>query len=148
MCLFPISDLRFKIFQKYRGLRVTPIFKLKSSISNLVNLGQQLTANVFATGSLSTHQTFRRGDNVDSVSSKDLRNLSRTNVDASSGCRYSLQVRDGRRSSRVVTEEDANRSFKTLALDDEVIDIALFFENTGDFKFQLRCRDINARVLR
>jgi hypothetical protein len=41
-------------------------------------------------------------------------------------------MRNGRSAARIVAQENADRALDAFALDDEVIDVALFFENAGD----------------
>src|SRR5690242_16692922 len=62
--------------------------------SCLVDLRQQLAADVLAAGSLAAHQTSRRGDDVDTVATEHLRNVARADVHTPSGRRDTLEVRD------------------------------------------------------
>jgi hypothetical protein len=44
---------------------------------------------------------------------------------------------DRRRTARIVTKKDADGALETFALDDEIVDVALFLENAGDLEFEL-----------
>jgi hypothetical protein len=56
-------------------------------------------------------------------------------------------MRDRRSAARVVTKKDSDGALQTFAFENEVIDVALFFQNAGYFQFELRGRNINSRVL-
>src|SRR5258708_33864691 len=70
----------------------------------------------------------------------------RAHIDAPPRFRDSLQMSNGRGATRVVAKEDAHAALNTFTLYDEVVDVSLFFQNAGDFKFQLRSRNIYTRV--
>src|SRR5262249_54674028 len=53
-----------------------------------------------------------------------------------------------RSAASVVTKKDTHTALNAFALRHKVIDVPFFFENTGDFQFKLRGRNIHARVLR
>src|SRR4030095_11522699 len=110
----------------------------------LVDLGQQLSADVLATGGLAAHQALRSRDNVHAVPAQHLGDLARTDINAPARPRDPLQVRDGRGAARVVTQKNADGSLQPFALYDEVVDVALFFKDPGDLEFQLRSRNIYA----
>src|ERR1051325_3675951 len=56
-------------------------------------------------------------------------------------------MRDRRCAARVIAKKDTNGALQAFALQDEVIDVAFFFENASNLEFQFRSRDIRARVL-
>jgi hypothetical protein len=114
----------------------------------LVNLCQQLSADILSTGGLTTHQPFRRRHDIDTVTAKHFWDLARANVNTATGRGDSLQMSDRRCSARIVPKEDSDGPLQALALDDEVINVAFLFQDAGDFKFQFRSRNIDARVLR
>src|SRR5947209_2556737 len=114
----------------------------------LINLRKYFAANVLAACGLAAHQSARGRDDVDAVAAEHFRNRARAHIDATPGTRHSLQMRDRACAARIVAQEDTDRALYALALDDEVVDVSLFLQDSGNLKFQFRCRDINARVLR
>src|SRR6185369_15281560 len=102
--LFPISDFRLPIFQ--------------SAIGNwqLIYLGQQFATDILAACCLTAHQSSRRRDDVDAVAAEHLGNLTRADIHAPSRCRDTLQVRDRRRTARVVTQKDSHGFLQPFAL--------------------------------
>src|SRR6185503_12791676 len=103
---------------------------------SLVDLRQQLAADVFAARGFAAHQPPGGRNDIDAVAAEHLRNLTRSDVHAPPGRRNALEVRNRRRTARVVAEENSNRTLETFALDDEVVDVALFFQDAGDLKFE------------
>src|SRR6185312_1179019 len=101
----------------------------------LVNLRQELAADVFATGSLAAHQATRRRNDVDAVATEHLRNVVRADVNPAARSRDPLQVRNRRSTARVIAKEDAHAALDAFAFDDEVIDVAFFFQDSGNFQF-------------
>ena len=94
------------------------------------------SADIFLAGFFSTHQTFRGGNDINSVTAEHARNFGRADVDAAARARDALQMRDRRSALRIVTQENADREFDAFALGDEVIDVSFFFQNTRYFQFQ------------
>jgi len=51
-------------------------------------------------------------------------------------------------STSIVAKEDADIPLGALAFNYIVVDVALFFQDTGYFKLKLRRRNVHTRVLR
>src|SRR6476620_8451666 len=114
----------------------------------LVDLRQQLSADVFAACGLAAHQTLRGRNDIDAVTTEHFRNLARSDVNAPARRRDALEVRNRRGTACVVAEKNSNRTLETFALDDEVVDVALFLQDAGNLKFERGSRNINSRMLR
>src|SRR6185369_200406 len=103
----------------------------------LIDLREQLATDVLTACSLAAHQTFRGGNDVDAIAAEHFRNIARADIHAPTGRRDALQVRDRRRTARVVAQEDPNGALQSFAFDDEVVDVTLFLQNTGNLEFEL-----------
>src|SRR5919199_4373873 len=98
-------------------------------INESINLGQHLAADVLAARALARHQPARGRDDVDAVAAQDLRDAVGADIDAAARARDAREVRDRAGAARVVAQEDAQRPLRPLALDDEVVDVALLLQD-------------------
>src|SRR5260221_6522016 len=123
-----------------------PVTRHPSPIT-LVDFRQQLAADIFLPRHLTAHQSARGRDDVHAIAAQHARDLMRADINTPPRPRHSRQVSNRGSSPRVVTQKNADDLLHALAFDDEVVDIAFFFENAGDFQLQFRRRDIDARML-
>src|SRR5689334_23108249 len=114
----------------------------------LVDLRQQLSADVFPAGGLAAHQPAGGRNDIDAVTTEHFWNLTRADVHAPARRRDALEMCNRRSTARVVAQKNSNRTLETFAFDDKVVDVALFLQDAGNLKFELGSRNINPRMLR
>src|SRR5689334_23978830 len=98
----------------------------------LVDLREQLAADVFPARGLAAHQPAGGRNDIDAVTAEHFRNLTRSDVHAPPGRRDAFEVRNRRSTARVVAQKNSNRTLETFALDDEVVDVALFLQDRSE----------------
>src|SRR5688572_12697441 len=80
----------------------------------LINLCQNLAADVFRLRTFAAHQPARGGNDVDAVTAEHPRDLASAYIDSASGARHSRKMRDRRGAFRIVAKENANHVFRAF----------------------------------
>src|SRR5262249_41359659 len=109
----------------------------------LPDLAEHFAAHALFARLAAGHHALGRGEDVDAEASQHTWDLVAPDVDAATGSRDALQVRDGGFVVAAVLQIDAQHLAAFLFSGLEIGDVALFLEDAGDLQLQLGRRSID-----
>src|SRR4051794_15880014 len=127
-------------------LDIVRFLKFSPRDAFLPDLAKQLTTHALFAGTAAGHYATRCSQDVYSESAENARNLFTADIYPATGSRYALNGGNGGLVGRRVFQIDSDALGNALFYELVVHDVALFFEDSGDFHFQLGRRDVDLLV--
>src|SRR6476660_5180606 len=139
-----VTDVDFDTGRQRNGL----LTNSRHETSFLPDPTQEFAADALLTSIAAGHHTTRSREDIHTKTAENTRDVAAADVDATAGTRYSLDIRNCGFVGRRVFEIKTNGPLRAVFGQFEVDDVALLFEDAGNFHLQLGRRDVNLLMLR